>query len=456
MSSESLISHGLAGLGGFAAGALLAWSWARSRAAGARWQADQLGEQRASLENQLAQLRASLDQEVRTRIEAQTRLEQQERNLAEQRRLLDEAQQKLSDTFKALAGSALQDSQKSFLDLARQTFNTVLAQAKGDLGQRQKDIDALVKPLTETLQRYETNLRQIERARQEAYGQLREQMGQIGSTQQELQRETGNLVQALRTPQVRGRWGELTLRRAVELAGMSRHCDFVEQVSATDESGRLRPDMIVKLPAGQEIVVDAKVPLTGYLEAVEAPDQSSRQTALARHASQVRDHLTKLGSKNYWAQFSPTPDLVVLFLPGECFFSAALECDSDLIEYGMQHRVVLATPTTLITLLRSVAYGWQQEQMTRNAQEVARIAQEFYERIRVFAGHFSDARAGLIRAVTAFDNAVGSLESRVFPSIRRFKQLGVSVKDDVPTIKPIHRTPRDLPLPQSDDTAPSE
>jgi len=456
MPSDSLIGYVVAAVGGFAAGALLAWSWARSRAAGARWQAEQLREQRTGLEEQLAQLRANLDQEVRTRVEAQTRLEQQERNLAEQRRLLDEAQKKLSDTFKALAGSALQDSQKSFLDLARQTFNTVLAQAKGDLGQRQKDIDALVKPLTETLQRYESNLRQIERARQEAYGQLREQMGKIGSTQQELQRETGNLVQALRTPQVRGRWGELTLRRAVELAGMSRHCDFVEQVSATDDSGRLRPDMIVKLPAGQEIVVDAKVPLAGYLEAVEAADEPSRQTALARHARQVRDHMTKLGGKNYWAQFSPTPDLVVLFLPGECFFSAALECDSELIEYGMQHRVVLATPTTLITLLRSVAYGWQQEQMTRNAQEVATIAQEFYERIRVFAGHFSDARSGLIRTVTAFDSAVGSLESRVFPSIRRFKQLGVSVKDELPTVEPIHRTPRELQLPESDEPAAGE
>ena len=454
--SSSFLTYALLTIAGLLVGAVFSWLWTRTRAAAAHAAAGELRRQNDDLTGQLQQTRTQLDRELQHRIEAQTHLKQQEQNLAEQRRLLQEAEKKLADTFKAVASTALQENRSTFLDSAKQTLQAVLAEAKGDLGQRKQAIDAVVKPLSETLQRYQQQLQQIERTRQEAYGQLRQQLIQVGSTQEALQRETGNLVTALRNPQVRGRWGELTLRRTAELAGMSKHCDFAEQVSVvTDEQVRLRPDMIVRLPSDRQVVIDSKVPLAAYLEAVAAGNEEQRQTALANHARQVADHIDRLAAKSYWNQFSDAPEFVVLFLPGECFFSAALECQPGLIEYGIQRRVILATPTTLIALLHSVAYGWQQEQITRNARQIAEIGKELHDRIRTFANHFKDARTGLARTVTAFDSAIGSLESRVLTSVRRFKDLGVSTTDHIPTIDPIRRTPRDLQLSDPDPSADS-
>jgi DNA recombination protein RmuC len=271
-----------------------------------------------------------------------------------------------------------------------------------------------------------------------------------------LKSETANLVKALRAPQTRGRWGELQLKRVVEMAGMLDHCDFFEQESTDTEEGRLRPDLVVKLPGGKNIVVDAKAPLAAYLEALEAPDDDARRRALVDHARQVKDHLTKLGRKSYWEQFQPSPDFVVLFLPGETFYSAALEIDPGLIEYGVEQRVILATPTTLIALLRAVAYGWKQEALTENAREVSALGKELYERLATLADHWSDVGKHLGGAVGAFNKAVGSLETRVLVSARKFRDLKVAPESkEIASTAPLDSVPRALQA-QETETLPSK
>jgi DNA recombination protein RmuC len=412
------------------------------------------GEQKAAAQAELKQIHTSLvelasvrDQlsaERQARVAAETKLHEAEVNLEEQRRLLEEATARLTDTFGALSAEALKSNNKAFIELAKSTFETIQAQAKGDLESRQNAIDGLVNPLKETLARYENQIDQMEKSRQTAYGSLEEQLRSLSSTSQQLQKETGSLVTALRTPQVRGRWGEMTLCRAAELAGMSEHCDFVEQETVTTGSRRQRPDMIVKLPAGRRIVVDSKVPLQAFLDSIAATNEEERKRQLARHAQLVRAHVSQLASKDYSDQFDFSPEFVVLFLPGESFFAAALEQDHALIEDAMERKVVLATPTTLIALLRAIAYGWQQELFAKNAQAIRDLGKELYDRIRTFVGHFENLGGALGRAVDSYNKATGSLESRVLPSARRFKELGAAAGQEILEVEPIDESPRAL------------
>jgi DNA recombination protein RmuC len=330
---------------------------------------------------------------------------------------------KLQETFQALADAALRSNQSAFLDAARTTLETTRAEMSGDLAQKQTAIEGaiggLVQPLADSLGRLEIHVRELERAREKAYGSLGQQV-------QTLARETATLSTALRSPQTRGRWGEVTLRRVAELAGMVHNCDFSEQETREGDGLRIRPDLIVRLPAGRSLVVDAKVPLTAYLDAMGAADEAGRKAALQRHSQQVSEHVRQLSSKQYWSQFQPAPELVVLFLPGDHFFSAALECRPDLIEEALARKVVIATPVTLISVLKGIAYGWNQERLAENAEEIRRVASEMYERMQLVQEHYSDTGRLLEKTVEAYNRSVGSWDSRLVPSLRKMRELGVS------------------------------
>ena len=369
---------------------------------------------------------------------AEARRDETVKSLHEQKDLLAQARQELTEAFRALSGDALKSNNEAFLTLAKTSFERVQAEAKGDLAQRQQAITDLVKPLQESLTRYEGQLHQMERVRQSAYGGLDQHL-------QRLQQETGNLVKALRAPSVRGRWGEITLRRVAELSGMVAHCDLVEQPSVETEEGRSRPDMVVQLPAGRQIVVDAKAVLSAYLEANDTQDEAQRIDRLRRHAAQVRSRMDELSTKAYWNQFPQAPEFVVLFLPGEHFLGAALEQDPALIEEGFARRVILATPTTLIALLHAVAYGWRQEQLSEHAQQAGLLGKELYDRMAVLVEHLDDVGQALARSVQAYNKAVGSIEARILPAARKFKELGIASDKDVAQLEPIESVPRPPP-----------
>ena len=394
---------------------------------------------------ELTQARDSLAEAQHARAVAETRAEEAAKNLLEQKELLIRARQELAESFRALSGEALKINNEVFLDLAKASFGTLQAEAKGDLTQRQQAIDDLVKPLNDSLKRYEEQVRLMESSRQTAYGGLDQHLTQLAECHHRLQHETGNLVNALRAPSVRGRWGEITLKRVTELAGMVAHCDFAEQASLHTEEGRLRPDMVIRLPGGRHIVVDAKAVLSAYLEAYEASDEGLRHERLRRHAAQVRARMDQLSAKAYWNQFSQAPEIVVLFLPGEHFLAAALEQDRDLIEDGYAGRVIIATPNTLIALLHAAAYGWRQEQLSQNVQQAGQLGKDLYERMAVLAEHLDSIGQSLGKSVQAFNRAVGSLESRILPAARKFKELGIASDKDLPLLNQIESAPRTAP-----------
>ncbi len=387
-------------------------------------------------------LRESLADAQQARVAAETRIEDTTRQLADQKTLLDQARQELMGSFQALSGEALKQNNDAFLKLAAVSFEALHAKAEGDLTQRQQAIDGLVRPLHESLQRYDEQMRLLEQSRQSAYGGLDQHLKSLAESHQRLQQETGNLVKALRAPTVRGQWGETTLKRVAELAGMVEHCDFVQQATVTGNDGRFRPDMVVRLPGGRQIIVDAKTVLAAYLDAHEAPTDQLRADALRRHAEQVRSRMDELSLKAYWTQFDRAPEFVVLFLPGEQFLGAALDQDPHLIEEGFSRGVVLATPATLVALLRAVAYGWRQEQLNAHAEEAGRLGKDLYERMAVLAEHFNDVGQALGKSVSAYNRAVGSLETRILPAARKFKELGVSSDKDIPVLEPAELFPR--------------
>jgi len=396
-----------------------------------------------SLECQVAEAtREGIELRAKT-IELSTALDHERRQASEKIALLEEAQARLAQTFKALSADALSANNQSFLDLAKSTLEKFQESAKNDLTTRQKAIGDMLTPVHQALEKVDVKLLDLEKERVSAYQVLRNQVAEMVTSQKELRLETSNLVKALRTPNVRGQWGEMQLKRVVEMAGMVAYCDFTEQVSVDGENGRLRPDMVVNLPGGKKIVVDAKAPLSAYLESLEAPDDQIRSNKLAEHARQVRGHIRTLSQRAYWDQFESTPEFVILFLPGETFFSAALEKDPALIEVGVREKVILATPTTLIALLRSVAYGWRQESIAENAKAISDLGRELYKRLGDMGSHITRMGRHLGQAVDSYNQTVGTLERRVLASARKFKVLDAST-DDMEEIAAIDHTPRAL------------
>jgi len=384
-----------------------------------------------------------LREETALRASLQATLEGERRALAEERALVADAERRLGDTFRALSAEALEASGTSFLRLARESLEKYQEGARGDLESREKSIRDLVEPMRQALSKFEVQVTDLERRREGAYAGLSEQVRSLAEAQTQLRSEASNLVKALRAPQVRGRWGEVQLRRVVELAGMVEHCDFAEQETVAGSDGRLRPDLVVRLPGGRCVVVDAKAPLSAYLSAVEAKDETERTLHLADHARQVRDHILALSRKAYWEELRPTPEFVVLFLPGESFFAAALEQDRELIETGAERRVVLATPTTLIALLKAVAYGWKEEAVAANAAKVAELGRELHKRIFDMSGHVARLGKNLGASVDAYNGFVGSLEARVLPAARRFRELEAAGSEGaIPEVAPVDALPR--------------
>ncbi|MCM8813147.1 MAG: DNA recombination protein RmuC [Candidatus Omnitrophica bacterium] len=416
----------------------------QAQAASAGAVQDELRRQITAAEQERELLRRDLAAAQQEKNIAQTRWEQAQVALGEQRQLLELADERLRATFQALSGESLKSNSQAFISQAKQTFEHILLQAQGNLNEKEHSMKTIVSALDETLKRYERQIADLERKRAADYGSLEQQIRALLSTNQQLQKETGNLVSALRRPEVRGRWGEVTLRRVVELAGMVEHCDFTEQAGAVTEQGRtVRPDLIVHLPGRREIVIDSKIALDAYLDAAAADDEPRRQAGIAKHAQQLRRHMKNLAGKSYWEQFPQAPEFVVMFIPGDSFLSVAVSVDPSLIEDAMAERVIIATPTTLIALLRAVAFGWRQESIAQHAQEIAALGKEVYERFQPFVEHLNSTGNHLGKATEAFNRAVTSLERRVLVSVRKFRELGATGERELPEATVVEQ----LPLP---------
>jgi DNA recombination protein RmuC len=387
----------------------------------------------------LKQDAAAKSAQLEALIADRARLEEARKNDAENLERLSKVRDEFQSAFEALASKALKENNQSFLDLAKSNLTAHQKQAEGELEKREEAIKNLVKPISESLGKVDEQVRAIEKDRVDAYATLRQQLATIGSTQEQLRTETSKLVTALRRPEGRGRWGELQLKRVVEMAGMVDCCDFVEQ-EVTE--ARQRPDMIVRLPGHKQVVVDSKVPLDAYLKAIEATDEAERSRHLADHARQIQDHINKLSAKRYWEQFENAPEFVVMFLPGEFLFSAALQQNPGLIEEGSAAKVIVASPTTLIAILRAVAYGWQQTKLAENAQQISELGRRLYDTLRVMAGHVEDVGDHLEKSVKAYNKAVGSLERNVLSAARKFPELGVGGDQEIPELSQVEEAPR--------------
>lgn len=401
---------------------------------------NQLGVERQQLDAARAQA-GELQRQAAT-LSAELRGAQQ--NLAEQRKLLEDAQLKLRDAFASVSAEALAKNNEAFLHLARQKFAALTVEATGSLEQRKVQIAALLAPMQELLYQYQSRLADIEKSRVESYSMLREQLGTLSEIQRTLNTQTSQLVTALRRPNTRGQWGEITLRRLVELAGMSSRCDFVEQTTVVGEDGRLRPDMLVNLPGERQIVIDCKASLDAFLDAAAAPDEDNRRVCLQRHCQQVRSRARELSAKSYWTQFKRSPEYVVMFLPGEAFLYAAVEHDGALVEDCLKNSVIVATPTTLMALLKAIEFGWRQEEVTRNAEEIRKYGKELYDRIHLFATHFAKVGASLGSSVECYNQSVASLEARLLVTARKIGELGARSDKEVPELLPLDARPREL------------
>jgi DNA recombination protein RmuC len=383
------------------------------------------------------------------------RIKDQEALQVERDSAFEAATSRLATSFSDLANKSLKSNSETFLRLAEQNLGAQQERAKRELGDREQAVENLVKPIKDALQQSQAQIAALEKSRSEAYGGIKSQLETMQINQKSLTQETHNLVNALRRPEVRGRWGEITLRRLVELAGMVEHCDFQEQVHTTSDEKTIRPDMIVRMPDQRELVVDVKTPLDAYLEAIEATDDAQHKLALERHTRNVRDHIRKLASKTYWEQFSKSPEFVILFIPGDQFLSAALNEDPDLIEYALSQQIILATPTSFVALLKAVAYGWRQLTLADNAEEIRRLAEDLYGRLTTFAGHMNKVGKQLASSVENYNRAVGSLERKVLPGARKFVELGIRPKKEIEQVEPLESLPRTMVEPgkDSDDDA---
>ena len=413
---------------GLLLGALIAWLLARRR-------------------------RRRLEAEVET---LETRLKNQEALRNERETAFEAANARLAQSFADLANRSLASNSENFLRLAEQNLSAQQERAKRELGEREKAVENLVKPLRDALAAAQKQIGELEKSRSEAYGGIKSQLETMQLSQQSLAQETQNLVKALRRPEVRGRWGEITLRRLVELAGMVEHCDFQEQVHSVGDDQVIRPDLIVRMPDRRELVVDVKTPLDAYLAAVEATDDAQRKLGLKRHARGLREHIRTLASKAYWAQFADSPEFVILFIPGDQFLSAALNEEPELIEYALSQQIILATPTSFVALLKAVAYGWRQLALADNAAEIRTLAEDLYGRLTTFVGHLNRLGRQLASSVENYNRAVGSLERSVLPGARKFTELGVHPKKDMDKLESLEPVPRTMVESGADDDTPTE
>lgn len=451
---------------GTAFGFLIAWFFAKSKFSkefleiskehsSALSRLEQMEELKKTIEDrtqEINSLNVTITDLKENQAKLQTIIDKERIAVKEKIEMLEDVRNNMVDAYKAISASALRENNQTFLDLAKTTLSKYMESAKSDFNMRSKEVKNIVVPIKDSLDRYDQHIQAMERSREKAYGGLSQQVHSLMETQQILQKETGNLVKALRVPHVRGRWGEITLKRVAELAGMQNRCDFFEQQSAYGENGIMRPDMVVYLPGNRQIVVDAKAPLSAYLEALEAETEEERESLMAKHSKQIQSHIHKLAQKAYWKQFSPTPEFVVLFIPGESFFSAALVKNPQLIEEGVNKGVILATPTTLITLLKTVSFTWHQENVSENAKAISELGRELYARLNSMAKHIDKLGRDIERCTSTYNQVIGSFERRVLTSARKFKELGISLPGDkdIVRIEPAEKKARKLDIDNSE------